>query len=61
MMVGRLRGARDPFEGKGARRTYRRLRIEGIIALMIAITACGLTAAMWLQELAPFANRLGLV
>ncbi|MEP6637810.1 MAG: hypothetical protein ABJC39_00545 [Chloroflexota bacterium] len=60
MMIGRLRGTRDPFEGKGARRTHRRLRIEGAVALAIAIAACGLTVAMWLRELAPFAHRLGL-
>lgn len=60
MTIGRLGGTRDPFEGVGARRTYRRLRIEGVIALLIAIVACGLTAAMWIRELVPLAHRLGL-
>lgn len=59
-MIRRLRGTRDPFEGRGARRTYRRLRIEGGIALAIAIAACGITAAMWLREIAPVVHRLGL-
>ena len=60
MMIGRLRGTRDPFEGRGARRTHRRLQIEGGLALAIAIAACGITVAMWLRELAPVALRLGL-
>ena len=61
-MIGRLRRARDPFwdDGTGARRMQRRSRIEGVIALGIAIAACGLTAAMWLRTLAPYAHGLGL-
>jgi len=59
-MIGRLRGPRDPFEGKGARRTQRRLRLEGVMALGMAIGACGLTAAVWLRTLAPLAERVGL-
>ena len=51
---------RDPFEGQGARRTQRRLRIEGFIALTLAIAACGLTAALWLRALAPLGKTLGL-
>jgi hypothetical protein len=51
---------RDPFEGRGARRTRRRLRVEGAIALGMAIGACGLTAAVWLQILAPLAEQIGL-
>lgn len=51
---------RDPFEGRGARRRHLRLRIEGLMALAMAIAACGLTAAMWLQTLAPLAGRFGL-
>ena len=45
-MIGRLR-PRDPFwdDGTGARRTHRRLRVEGLLALAIAIVACGVTAA----------------
>ena len=61
-MVGRVRGPRDPFwgDGTGARRTHRRLRVEGLIAIAIAIVACGLTAAMWMLTLAPLGHRLGL-
>ena len=61
-MIGRLRGPRDPYwgDGIGARRTHRRLRIEGFIALSIAIAAVVLTAAMWLMTLAPLGHRLGL-
>jgi hypothetical protein len=53
-MVARI-GRRDPFwdDGKGARRRQFRLRIEGLIAITLAIGACGLTAAMWLRQLLP--------
>jgi hypothetical protein len=53
-MIARL-GRRDPYwdDGKGARRRQLRLRIEGFLALAIALTACGLTAAMWLRQLLP--------
>ena len=60
MMIGHIGSLRDPFEGRGARRTRRRLRIEGLIALTLAIGACGLTAALWLRALAPLAKSLGL-
>ena len=30
------------------------------MALALAIVACGLTAAVWMRELAPLAHRLGL-
>ena len=58
----RLRGPRDPFwdDGRGAQRTHRRLRVEGLIAIAIAIVACGLTVALWLRTLAPLADGLGL-
>jgi hypothetical protein len=61
-MIGRLRNARDPFwdDGTGARKTQRRLRIEGFLACAIAIVACGLTVALWLRTLAPLAGQLGL-
>jgi hypothetical protein len=53
-MVARL-GRRDPFwdDGKGARRRQLRLRLEGLLALALAVSACGLTAAMWLRQLLP--------
>lgn len=60
MMIGQIGSLRDPFEGRGARRTRIRLRIEGFIALALAIVACGLTIALWLRTLAPVADRLGL-
>ena len=53
---------RDPFwdDGKGARRTHRRLRVEGFIALAIAIVACGVATALWLRTLTPLTDALGL-
>lgn len=53
-MIARL-GRRDPYwdDGKGARRRQLRLRVEGSLALVLAIGACGLTAAMWLRQLLP--------
>jgi hypothetical protein len=59
-MIGRLGIPRDPFEGRGARRRHVRVRVEGFIALGMAIGACGLTAAVWLRTLAPFADRIGV-
>jgi hypothetical protein len=61
-MVVPLRG-RDPFwdDGKGARRSQRRHRATALLAFTLAIGACGLTAAAWLRELAPLAERLGLL
>jgi len=60
-MIGRLR-TRDPWwdDGTGARRSHRRIRIEGFIALSIAIVACGLTVALWLRTLAPLASGIRL-
>ena len=61
-MIGRLRHTRDPWwdDGQGARKTQRRLQIESFLALAIAIAACGLTAAVWLQTLAPLASGIRL-
>lgn len=59
-MIGRLGTRRDPFEGQGAIRTRLRLRIEGVLALGLAIVACGMTTAVWLRSMAPLADRLGL-
>ncbi len=59
-MIGRIGMPRDPFEGKGARRTHLRLRIEGVFALALAIGACGLTAALWVRTLAPVGEKLAL-
>lgn len=52
-VTGRLSGRGDPFEGRGARRREVRLRVEGLLALAIAIVACGLTAAVWVRTVLP--------
>jgi hypothetical protein len=61
-MTVRLRRPRDPFwdEGKGARRTQRRVKLEGLLAIAMAIVACGVIAAFWLRLLAPLASQLGI-
>jgi hypothetical protein len=59
-MIGPLAGSRDPFEGRGARRRELRLRVEGVLALGMAIVACGLTAAVWIQTLAPISAFFSL-
>ncbi len=59
-MMRRLLRSRDPFEGRGAIRTQRRVRLEGLLALGMAIAACGMAAALWLRTLAPLTDRLGL-
>ena len=50
-MIARL-GRRDPYwdDGKGARRRNLRVRIESVLAVSLALAACGLTAAMWLRQ-----------
>lgn len=60
VMAEQLGRFRDPFEGKGARRRDVRLRVEGILALGLSITACGLTAAVWVRTLAPVIALYGL-
>ncbi len=57
-MLGRIGSPRDPFEGRGARRRHMRLRVEGVLAISLAIAACGLTLALWLRTLAPLTDRL---
>jgi hypothetical protein len=59
-MLGNIGRPRDPFEGRGARRRQLRLRVEGVIAISLAIAACGLTLALWLRTLAPLVERIGL-
>jgi hypothetical protein len=49
---------RDPFEGTGAQRRDLRLTIEGLIALAMSVTACGLTAALWFRAVAPVLSRV---
>ena len=55
-MIDRFVRPRDPFEGRGARRRRMRLQVEGTIAIVLAMVACGLAAAMWLRTLAPLAG-----
>ena len=57
-MMSRARLGRDPFEGSGAYRTRIRVKIEGVVALAIAIVACGLTAVMWIRALTPAFERV---
>ena len=57
-MIGRTQIPRDPFEGSGAYRKRLRLRTEGVIAVSLAIAACGLTAAMWFKTLLPVFDRV---
>ena len=59
-MIRHLGSLRDPFEGQGAIRTHRRVRIEGMFALGMAIAASGMTTAVWLRNMAPLVDRLGL-
>ncbi len=54
---------RDPWwgeEGLGAKRTRRRVRAESLLAVGLAIAACGMVGALWLRTLAPLAPALGL-
>ena len=59
-MAGQLGRFRDPFEGRGAHHRELRLRVEGFLALGLAIMACGLTAAVWVRTLAPVIALYGL-
>ncbi len=59
------RRGRDPWwgdEGVRAKRTRRRVQAESLLAVGLAITACGLVGALWLRILAPLApaTRSGL-
>jgi hypothetical protein len=54
-MIARIGRRRDPFwdDGRGARRRNLVQRTEAWVALILAIAACGLTAAMWIREFLP--------
>jgi hypothetical protein len=56
-------GRNDPWwdlDGKGARRTRLRQRIVASLAFALAIVSLGLTAAVWIREVAPvILARLG--
>jgi hypothetical protein len=61
-MLARLRRA-DPFwdlDGAGVKRSRLRRRVVGFIAFAIAVTATGLTVAMWVRTLAPALHALGI-
>ena len=57
-MIGRTHLPRDPYEGSGAYRKRMRLRVEGAIALSLAVAACGITAAVWFRTLLPLFERV---
>ncbi len=63
MPSARLLSRTDPWwdlDGRGVRRTRLRLRIEGGLAFIMAVSACGLTAAVWIRLLGPIIlARLG--
>ena len=51
----------DPWwdmDGAGVRRNRTRRRVVGGTAFAIAILACGLTLAAWLQQLQPVIGKL---
>jgi hypothetical protein len=53
----------DPWwdlEGRGAKRSRIRHTIVADLAFALAVVACGLTTAAWLQTIAPFVPELGL-
>jgi len=53
----------DPWwdmDGAGVRRDRTRRRIVGAVAFAIAIVACGLTTAAWLQALQPVFHHFGI-
>jgi hypothetical protein len=58
-----FRRGHDPFwdlEGVGAKRSRRHHTIVSDLAFALAVVACGLTAAAWLQQLLPLFSGLGL-
>lgn len=59
-MFERLGQQRDPFEGTEERSRRIRVEVEGIVAIALAVVACGLTAGMWLHTLAPLVDQIAL-
>jgi hypothetical protein len=59
-MLLRLRSGRDPWwdDGQGARRQRTRRQVVSAVAFALAIGACGLTTAMWMQTVAPAVGQL---
>jgi hypothetical protein len=56
-----LRNRADPWwdlEGSGVKRARTRQRIVGGLAFALAVTASGLTAAMWFRLVEPVVARL---
>jgi len=59
-MFGSASLKRDPFEGTAAYRRRLCLLLVGMVALALAIVACGITTAMWIRALEPLLNRISL-
>jgi hypothetical protein len=58
-----MRRRRDPWwdlEGVDARRNRQRRTFVGSLAFAVAVVACGLTIAAWVQVLLPVLGQLGL-
>ena len=47
-----------PFEGRAAQRTRIRLRIEGVVALTLAVVAFSVALGLWVGTLAPVVGQL---
>jgi hypothetical protein len=56
----KMRAVRDPWwdDGVGARRTRRRRYVTSVVALGLAIGACGMTLAAWIREVGPLAQQI---
>ena len=62
-MVAIRRGRHDPWwdlEGADAKRVRVRRKFVGSLAFSVAIVACGLTAAAWVQTIIPLLQNAGL-
>jgi hypothetical protein len=57
-MIRGPRSLSDPFEGRAAKRTHVRVRIEGVVALTMAVAAFSAALALWVGTLAPVATNL---
>jgi hypothetical protein len=56
-------GRNDPWwdmDGKGVKRERIRRRVVGGLAFILAVAACGITAAEWIREVSPLLGQLGL-
>ena len=58
-----IRTRRDPFwdlDGTEARQTRARHKLTASLAFAMAVVACGLSMAAWLQTLGPALSRIHL-